>query len=110
MKIKDNIICKVTGVQPYGVFVSCDEYSGLIHISEISDQFVPKIEDILTVGDEIEVIVLEIDEDSKRLKLSYKQAHPIHPRIKKLVKIRIGFHSLAKALPHWIEKQKNRGN
>ena len=94
MKIKDNIICKVTGVQPYGVFVSCDEYSGLIHISEISDQFVPKIEDILNVGDEIEVIVLEIDEDSKRLKLSYKQAHPIHPRIKKLVKIRIGFHSL----------------
>jgi general stress protein 13 len=110
MKIKDNIVCKVTGVQPYGVFVSCDEYTGLIHISEISDQFVPKIEDILCVGDDVEVIVLDLDEEGKKLKLSYKQAHPVHPRIKKQVKIRIGFHSLSKALPHWIEKTKNRGN
>ena len=110
MKIKDNIVCKVTGVQPYGVFVSCDEYIGLIHISEMSDQFVPSVGDIVCVGDEVEVLILEIDEKEKRLKLSFKQAHPIHPRIKKMVKIRIGFHSLSKALPHWIEKTKNRGN
>jgi len=43
---------------------------------------------------------------NKRLKLSYKQAHPINPRIQKMVKIKIGFHSLSKALPHWIEKAK----
>ncbi|MFA6377038.1 MAG: S1 RNA-binding domain-containing protein [Acholeplasmataceae bacterium] len=106
MKIDDRIICAVTGIQTYGVFVSCDEYTGLIHISEMSDQYVSSLEDILCVGDEIEAIVIEIDEDNKRLKLSYKKAHPVHPKIQRLVKIKIGFHSLAKALPHWIEKSK----
>jgi len=110
MKIKDSIVCKVTGIQSYGVFVLCEDYSGLIHISEISDQYVPSISEILCVGDEVEVKVLDVDEENKRLKLSYKQANPIHPRIQKMVKVKIGFHSLGKALPHWIEKTKNRGN
>ncbi len=108
MKVNDQIICKITGIQSYGVFVTHLEYTGLIHISEISDQYVSSIEEILCVGDEIEVVVLEIDEENKRLKLSYKQANPIHPKILKMVKIKVGFHSLAKALPHWIEKAKQR--
>jgi len=106
MKVKDVIVCKITGIQPYGVFVSYDDFVGLIHISEVSDQYVSSIEDILCVGDEIEATVLEIDELQKRLKLSYKQANPIHPRIQKMVKIKIGFQSLYKALPFWIEKTK----
>jgi len=106
MNINDQIVCKITGIQPYGVFVTYEDYTGLIHISELSDQFVPSIEEMLSVGDEIEVVVLEIDEDHKRLKLSYKKANPIHPKIQKMVRIKIGFHSLAKALPHWIEKTK----
>ncbi|PKK98887.1 MAG: general stress protein [Tenericutes bacterium HGW-Tenericutes-2] len=106
MNINDQIVCKITGIQSYGVFVTYEGYSGLIHISEISDQFVSSIEEILCVGDEIGVVILEIDEENKRLKLSYKQANPIHPKISKMVKIKIGFHSLAKALPHWIEKTK----
>ncbi len=106
MKINDQIICKVTGIQSYGVFVACSDYNGLIHISEVSDQFISSIEDILCVGDEVEAIVLEVDEEQKRLKLSYKKVNPIHPRIAKMVKIKIGFHTLSKALPHWIEKTK----
>jgi general stress protein 13 len=106
MNINDQIVCKITGIQPYGVFVTYEDYTGLIHISELSDQFVPSIEDMLSVGDEIEVVVLEVDEDHKRLKLSYKRANPINPKIQKMVRIKIGFHSLAKALPHWIEKTK----
>ncbi|MDY0075249.1 MAG: S1 RNA-binding domain-containing protein [Acholeplasmataceae bacterium] len=108
MKINDQIVCKITGIQSYGVFVTCDDYTGLIHISEVSDHYVSSIEEILCVGDEVEVVVLEIDEEQKRLKLSYKQAHPIHPKIKKMVKIKIGFHSLSKALPHWVDKAKHR--
>ncbi|MDY0295062.1 MAG: S1 RNA-binding domain-containing protein [Acholeplasmataceae bacterium] len=108
MKINDQIICKITGIQSYGVFVSYQEYSGLIHISELSDQYVSSIEEILCVGDEVEVVVLEIDEEQKRLKLSYKQANPVHPKIQKMVKIKIGFHTLSKALPHWVEKAKQR--
>lgn len=106
MKIDDHIVCKVTGIQAYGVFVTYLDYTGLIHISELSDQYVQNIEDMLEVGDDIEVAVLEIDEAQKRLKLSYKKAHPLHPKIQKMVKIKIGFQSLYKALPHWIEKAK----
>jgi general stress protein 13 len=106
MNINDQIVCKITGIQPYGVFVTYEDYTGLIHISEISDQFVPSIEDIMSIGDDVEVVVLEVDEAHKRLKLSYKKANPIHPKIQKMVRIKIGFHSLAKALPHWIEKTK----
>ena len=106
MKINDQITCTITGIQAYGFFVSYEEYVGLIHISEVSDQYIQSIEDILCVGDEVEAIVLEIEEDQKRLKLSYKQANPIHPKIQKMVKIKIGFHTLSKALPFWIEKTK----
>lgn len=108
MKINDQIVCKITGIQSYGVFVQYENYTGLIHISEVSDQYVSSIEEILCVGDEVEVVVLDIDEEHKRLKLSYKQANPIHPKIQKMVKIKIGFHSLSKALPHWIDKAKQR--
>jgi len=108
MNIKDQITCQITGIQPYGVFVTYKEYTGLIHISELSDQFVSSIDEILCVGDQVEVIVLEVDEENKRLKLSYKQAHPVNPKIQKMVKIKIGFHSLSKALPNWIEKAKNK--
>lgn len=106
MKVKDHISCRITGIQPYGVFVECDDYVGLIHISEVSDQYVPSLEDLLDVGDTVETVVLEIDEEQKRLKLSYKEANPVHPRIQKMVKIQKGFHSLSKAMPFWIEKAK----
>lgn len=106
MNIKDHVSCRITGIQPYGVFVTCDDYIGLIHISEISDQYVPSIEAMLDVDDIVEAVVLEVDEHQKRLKLSYKQANPVHPRIQKIVKIQKGFHSLSKALPFWIEKTK----
>lgn len=106
MNVKDQVSCRITGIQPYGVFVECDDYIGLIHISEISDQYVPSLEAMLDIGDIVEAVVLEVDENQKRLKLSYKEANPIHPRIQKIVKIQKGFHSLSKALPFWIEKTK----
>ena len=106
MKKNDIIVCKITGIQPYGVFVSYKDYVGLIHISEISDQYVSQIEDILSVGDEVEAAIIDIDKAEKKIKLSYKKANPIHPRIQKMVKITIGFQSLYKALPFWIEKTK----
>jgi general stress protein 13 len=108
MKKKDRISCVATGIQPYGVFIEYQDFTGLIHISEISDHYIDDIEEIIKVGDRIDVIVLDVDEKNKRLKLSYKQANPIHPKIKGMVKIKKGFHPLARALPHWIEKSKKK--
>lgn len=69
-----NIIkCQVTGVEKYGVFVNVDkEYVGLIHISEISDNFVRNVLDYVSIGETIYAKIIEVDEEDKRLKLSIK--------------------------------------
>lgn len=98
----------ITGIEAYGAFVSCDEYySGLIHISEISHNFVKNITDYLNIGDVIYVEILEVDEELGQLKLSiknieYKKSTVI--RRKKIVETSLGFTTLAYKLPIWIEE------
>ena len=106
MKEKTKIECIVTGIQNYGVFVSSGEYSGLIHISEISDKYVNNIGAIFNIGELIEAYVMEVYEAEKRLVLSYKKAHDIHPRVLNQVDIKIGFKSLKNQLPVWIKDKK----
>ena len=63
----------VTCIEPYGAFMSFDEYySGLIHISEISKGFVKDIHDFVNVGDHIYVEILDVDDEEFHLKLSIK--------------------------------------
>ena len=60
-KIKEGEIVEglVTGIEQYGIFVSLDEYySGLIHISEISDGFVKDVNNYVNIGETIKVKVL----------------------------------------------------
>ena len=63
---------RICGIQPYGAFVSLDDCSGLIHISEISDKYVKNIEDFVYVGEDLFLKVLDIDEEHDHLKLSLK--------------------------------------
>lgn len=98
----------VTGIESYGVFVSCDEYySGLIHISEISHAFVKNITDYLNIGDVVYVEILEVDEKLGQLKLSIKNIDYKYNRGKRHKKVQetsLGFSTLAYNLPLWIEK------
>ena len=72
MKKGDVIKGKITSIKSFGAFVKVnDSIDGLIHISEISNGFVRNIEDYLAVGDEVELIILDISNDNK-LSLSYK--------------------------------------
>jgi len=72
-KVGEVLTGKVTGIQPYGAFVSLDEDTqGLVHISEITYGFVKDVNDYLKVGDEIKVKILEIDEQSKKISLSIR--------------------------------------
>ena len=65
---------KVTGIQKFGAFVELPEgKSGLVHISEVADNYVENVEDHLSVGDEVEVKVLTIADDGK-ISLSIKKA------------------------------------
>lgn len=64
---------KVTGIQPYGAFVSLDENTqGLVHISEVTHGYVKDINEFLKVGDEVNVKVLSIDENAGKIGLSIR--------------------------------------
>lgn len=102
----------VTGIEPYGIFVSLDEYySGLIHISEVSHSFVRDIHTFVKIGDLINVQILEVDEKANHLKLSikninYKVISPL--KRKNIVETPRGFDTLRYKLPFWIEESKKK--
>ena len=97
----------VTGIESYGIFVSFDEYyTGLIHISEISNKFVKNPKDIVNVGDEIEVEIIGVDDEQCHLNLSLKKLElKNRRRRKKILETGSGFKVLADKLPLWIESQ-----
>ncbi len=65
---------KVTGIKKFGAFVELPEgKSGLVHISEVADNYVENVEEHLSVGDEVDVKVLSIADDGK-ISLSIKKA------------------------------------
>jgi small subunit ribosomal protein S1 len=66
----------VTGLRDFGAFVDLGGADGLIHISELSWRRVKHPSEILTVGQEVEVEVLKVDRESKRIGLSLKRRQP----------------------------------
>ena len=72
-KVGKVIKVTVTGIMKYGAFVKVDDtYTGLIHISEMSNKFVKKITDLVTEGDIIFARIIDIDENNCHFKLSIK--------------------------------------
>ncbi len=72
---------KVKTIVQFGAFVEIlPNKDGLLHISEIDWKKVQKVEDVLKVGDEIEVKLIEIDPKSGKLKLSRKVLLPRPPK------------------------------
>jgi small subunit ribosomal protein S1 len=65
---------KVTKITNFGVFVGLEDgLEGLLHISELADQKVENPEDICAVGDELEVKILRVDIDDRKIGLSRKR-------------------------------------
>jgi len=108
---------KVTGVQPYGAFVALDEETqGLVHISEITYGYVKEVSEFLSVGQEIEVKVLEVDEKAGKISLSIRALQERPPVLrkedkpKKSLQARVdeqdseGFNSLKDKLQDWIKQ------
>ncbi len=63
----------VKSIMPYGAFVEImPGRDGLLHISEIEERRLDKVEDVLTVGDKLEVIVMNVEANGK-LRLSHKR-------------------------------------
>jgi small subunit ribosomal protein S1 len=67
---------RVTKLVPFGTFVRVDEgIEGLVHISELAERHVEIPEQVVQVGDEIMVKVIDIDLERRRISLSLKQAN-----------------------------------
>lgn len=108
---------QITGVTPYGVFVSLeDDYSGLVHISEVSDKFVKDLPMLFNIGDIINVKILEIDEDKREVKLSIKKIdYKVEESLSRIPETGSGFGLLEKNLGKWTasklkEISKNKKN
>ena len=66
MCIRDRYHGRVVGLQPFGAFIELlPGKDGLLHISRVAKGRVEKIEDVLSVGDEVDVVVLEVDDKGK---------------------------------------------
>jgi small subunit ribosomal protein S1 len=64
---------RVTGISSFGAFVDIGGADGLAHISELSWAPVASVEDVLHVGQEIEVYILRVDRETKRIALSIRR-------------------------------------
>lgn len=66
---------KVTKITNFGVFVELeDDLEGLLHISELADHKVDNPQDVVKQGDEVEVKILRVDTDDRKIGLSLKRA------------------------------------
>lgn len=71
--IGDVVKVTIVSITSFGAFARIiDGVDGLIHISQIADKKVENVKDILTVGDEVDVKIIDIDEESKRISISMR--------------------------------------
>jgi len=98
----------VTGIEEYGIFLGLDDYySGLIHISEISNNFVRNISDYVNIGETIKAKVIDVDPETYHVKLSIKNLDYRMNKKKrsKIVETEKGFGPLRDNLDGWISKK-----
>ena len=72
-KVDDVVKAKVVSITPFGAFAEIvPNIDGLVHISQIANKRVTNIKDVLSIGDEIEAKITEIDTEGKRISLSIR--------------------------------------
>lgn len=112
-RIGDIVNGTVTGIQDYGVFVSLnDQEQGLIHISECAHGFVKNVNDLFKIGQKVKVIVLDIDEYSKKISLSVRGLSP-DPNVTSKWhrkhywtnrRLDYGYKPIGENMPAWLEQ------
>src|ERR671924_1073795 len=85
-KIGDLVKGKVTKLASFGAFVQlADDIDGLVHISQLSEDHVAKVKDVLKVGQEVEARVIKVDKIERRIGLSIKAANYSEEELRKEV-------------------------
>ena len=73
LKVDDVIDCKIVRIVPFGAFAEIyPGVDGLIHISQVADKRIAKVEDELTVGQHVQAKVVEIDLENQKIGLSIR--------------------------------------
>jgi len=76
--VGDIVHGRVTKLTSFGAFVELEpELEGLLHISELSDRKVETPEEIVQVGDELDVRVIRVDTQDRKIGLSLRQVHDL---------------------------------
>lgn len=112
-KIGDVVKGKVISVKSFGAFISLDKNTtGLLHISEISHDYVKEVSDVLSYKEEVDVKILDINESNKQIIFSIKaltkpkrktKNRARNTRHEAIMETNKGFSELAKMLPYWID-------
>lgn len=79
-KVGDVVTGTILRMVPFGVFVELEEgVEGLVHISQISSVRIGRPEEVLKVGQKVDMKIIEINPDLKKISLSIKEVNPIDP-------------------------------
>lgn len=74
----------VAKIAAFGAFVQLeDDVDGLVHISQLSEEHVDKVKEVVTIGDEVEARVIKVDKAERRIGLSIKAASYTDEQLKK---------------------------
>ena len=76
MQEGDTVTGTVRTLMPYGAFIDIGGVDGLLHVSDIAYSRVAKPEDVLAVGQELQLKILRIDTETKKISLGLKQLQP----------------------------------
>jgi len=69
---------KIVRIRPFGAFIELEPgVDGLVHISQVAPTRIERIEDVIQPGQEVDVKVLAVDPDAKRISLSIRDALPV---------------------------------
>jgi small subunit ribosomal protein S1 len=83
-KVGDLVKGTVAKIASFGAFIQLqDDIDGLVHISQLSEDHVAKVKDVLKVGDEVEARVIKVDRVERRIGLSIKAADYSEEELKK---------------------------
>ncbi|GHP15076.1 polyribonucleotide nucleotidyltransferase [Lentilactobacillus fungorum] len=121
LKVGMRVKGKVTGVQPYGVFLDIgDHKQGLIHISECRAGYVEDINKLFQVGQTVQALIIDIDEYSGKISLStrsrlvdlniFNDARPVklpHMHYWTNYRLDIGFSTIAEYRKNWLDEANN---
>ena len=83
-KVGDLVKGKVAKIASFGAFVELeDDIDGLVHISQLSEDHVARVKDVINVGDEVEARVIKVDKVERRIGLSVKAVNYNDDQVKR---------------------------